>query len=393
MRDALHPGEVSSMNPNQFSDHRPDEKLTNHVVFGNSPAMKALRAMIPVVAASSDPILISGESGAGKEVVARIIHNLSPGAPRGKFVVINCAGADPFEIECFEPKSTQVPQSYKEAIESGGTLFLDHIDKLNSLSQARLLQLMKNGTLDRVDRSYKRKVEIRLVCATTKDAKAEVERGSFRRDLYDRISVISLRVPSLREHPEDIGQLAQHFVKFFNDKFDCQAKLLSSELTKALELYEWPGNLRELANLMKRYVIVASEEALAIELQSKDQERQVRSELATITADHSISLKRLTKAVVKHFEYCTIMRVLEACNWNKRAAARALNISYRTLQYRMKELRPLKPLSQHLQQNLLGILADLLQADSGISNISSRHDPSAPKTLRQSRISSGTDRG
>lgn len=371
------------MNQKQWSNLGSDEHLAELLVFGKSGAMKALRETIPLVAVSTVPVLIMGEEGAGKEIIARSIHNLSPRVPRSKFVAIDCAADDPFENECFAPIPTGTKPSYRIAVENGGTLFLNHVDELNHRSQTKLLQLMRNGTLDPLESPYKRTVAARLICASTKDPKVELEKGNIPRELYYRINVVTLRVPPLRERPKDIAPLVQHFIEFFNEKFGYEAKPLSSELMTAVKAYGWPGNLREMADLLKRYVILGSEDVLAGELGLKDQERRVRAKLATITADHSLSLKKLTNVMVKHIEYCTIMRVLETHNGNTKATATALNMHYRTLANKVRQLRTEKTLTPTLQNKLIALLGELLEADMSLQPARSDRKPAPEQQCDQ----------
>lgn len=161
--------------------------------------------------------------------------------------------------------------------------------------------------------------------------RTEVANGNFRRDLYYQIAVISLRMPSLRERREDIASLAQYFIELFNEKFNCQARPLSESVVSMLEGYDWPGNIRELKNLMKRYTILDSEEIVANELKPKGEWDDLVPGMPAIKAGQSISLKGVTKDMVRKLERHIITKMLEANGWNRAEAARALNISYKSL--------------------------------------------------------------
>lgn len=328
----------------------PQRLADDGLIFGESQAMKALQAKIAIVAASRVPVLIYGENGTGKELLARSIHRLSSAKNNGTFLKINCAAvpASLFESELFGyEKGAFTGANSKKlgrvALGNKGTLFLDEITEIDPVSQAKLLQLLQDGSFCPIGGQEDTKVDLRVICATNRDPEIEVANGSFREDLYYRINVISLRLPSLRERREDIPCLAQHFIDAFNIKFNCQARPLSQGLTNALQAYHWPGNVRQLENMMKRYVILGSEEVIAGELNSNGHANHAFASIPRISAGESISLKRVTKDMVRSFEREIITKMLEVHRWNRAEAARALNISYRSLLYKVKNSQLVSP--------------------------------------------------
>ena len=170
---------------------------------------------------------------------------------------------------------------------------------------------------------------MRIVCATNRKLEDEIENGTFRQDLFYRINVVSMYLPPLRERRGDIADLASYFLEYYNRKYNSRAKPLSGELMGVLQKYHWPGNIRELENLIKRYVILGSEEAISSDLVSREQE-YFNPE---ISLDGPISLKKLTRQAVRELERKVILKVLQANHWNRKQSARALSISYRALLY------------------------------------------------------------
>jgi two-component system response regulator AtoC len=229
------------------------------------------------------------------------------------------------------------------ALANQGTLFLDEISETNPASQAKLLQLLQDGSFCAIGGQQDTKVEIRVICATNRDLDAEVANGTFREDLYYRINVVNLRLPSLRERRTDIPNLVAYFIQLFNLKFNCRARPVSAELLGALQEYHWPGNIRQLENMIKRYVILGSEEVIASELNSRTQASQTFTSIPDIAAGESISLKDITRDMVRDFERQVITKMLEAHQWNRAQAARALNISYRALLYKVKSSQLVSP--------------------------------------------------
>ena len=309
------------------------------VVFGRSNAMQAVRERLDKVAGANVPVLIHGESGTGKDIIARMIHAQSPWKT-GPFVKVNCPAIPGtlLESELFGYEKGAFTGAYgtkpgRVEMAHRGTLFLDEISELDLGLQSKLLQLLQDGQFCRIGAQEDKKVEVRIVCATNRKLEDEIENGAFRQDLFYRINVVNLYLPPLRERRTDIPELASYFLEYYNRKYNGRARQLSSELIRLLQKYHWPGNIRELENLIKRYVILGNEEAISSDLVGREQE-YFNPE---IPIDGPISLKKITRQAVRELERKIILKVLQANHWNRKQAARALGISYRALLYKIRD--------------------------------------------------------
>jgi two-component system response regulator AtoC len=309
------------------------------VVFGRTEAMRALRERLQKLAGANVPVLIQGESGTGKDIIARMIHGLSPWRT-GPFVKVNCPAIPGtlLESELFGYEKGAFTGAYgskpgRVEMAHRGTLFLDEISELDSALQSKLLQLLQDGQFCRIGAQEDKKVEVRVVCATNRQLEQEIATGSFRQDLFYRINVVNLHMPPLRERAADVPALVEFFLDYYNRKYNCRARELSDELMAMLQKYHWPGNIRELENLVKRYVILGTEEAISSDLVS--QHRDVFN--PEISIDGPISLKKLTRQAVRELERKVILKVLQANHWNRKQSARALSISYRALLYKIRD--------------------------------------------------------
>src|SRR5262252_17718 len=238
------------------------------IVFGRSDAMQALRARMDKVAAANVPVLIHGESGTGKDIIARMIHGRSPWKS-GPFVKVNCPAIPGtlLESELFGYEKGAFTGAYgtkpgRVEMAHRGTLFLDEISELDLALQSKLLQLLQDGQFCRIGAQEDKKVEVRVVCATNRKLEEEIDNGTFRQDLFYRINVVNLHMPPLRERRSDIPDLVDYFLEYYNRKYNCRARSLSAELMNSLQKYRWPGNIRELENLVKRYVILGNEDVI-----------------------------------------------------------------------------------------------------------------------------------
>ena len=311
----------------------------DQIIFGNSDIMQAVRSRLGKVAAANVPVLITGESGTGKDIIARLIHGLSPWKV-GPYVKVNCPAIPGTLLEselfgyekgaftgAFGSKPGRVELAHR------GTLFLDEISELDMSLQSKLLQLLQDGQFCRIGAQEDKKVEVRVVCATNRNLEAEIEAGTFRQDLYYRINVVNIRMPALRERRGDIENLAAYFLEYYNRKFNCKARPLSSETLAVLRKYHWPGNIRELENLIKRYVILGHEDVITSDLVAREPD-YFNSE---ISLDGPISLKKMTRQCVRELERKVILKVLQHHHWNRKQAARTLGISYRALLYKIRD--------------------------------------------------------
>jgi two-component system response regulator AtoC len=295
--------------------------------------MQAVRDKLDKVAGANVPVLIQGESGTGKDIIARMIHGFSPWRS-GPYVKVNCPAIPGtlLESELFGYEKGAFTGAYgskpgRVEMAHRGTLFLDEISELDLALQSKLLQLLQDGQFCRIGAQEDKKVEVRIVCATNRHLESEIENGTFRQDLYYRINVVNLNLPPLRERRGDIEDLTNYFLEYYNRKYNCRARPISSELIAVLRKYHWPGNIRELENLVKRYVILGNEEVISSDLVTREQEYFNPD----LNLDGPISLKKLTRQAVRELERKVILKVLQANHWNRKQAARALSISYRAL--------------------------------------------------------------
>jgi two-component system, NtrC family, response regulator AtoC len=309
------------------------------VVFGQSEVMQALRSRLDKVASANVPVLIHGESGTGKDIIARLVHARSPWRS-GPFVKVNCPAIPGtlLESELFGYERGAFTGAYgskpgRVEMAHRGTLFLDEISELDMSLQSKLLQLLQDGQFCRIGAQADKKVEVRVVCATNRKLEEEIEAGNFRQDLYYRINVVNLYMPPLRERRSDIDGLVHYFLEYYNRKYNCKARPLSSELMEVLQKYHWPGNIRELENLVKRYVILGSEEVISSDLQPRENDFIT----SDINLDGPISLKKLTRQATRALERKIILKVLHNHHWNRKQAAKTLNISYRALLYKIRD--------------------------------------------------------
>jgi DNA-binding NtrC family response regulator len=312
--------------------------------------MREIETQCRLVARADIPVLILGESGTGKEVATLFIHKMSARSQR-TFMKVNCAAmpADLLESELFGYE----PGAFTGAVKSkpgkfeicnNGTIFLDEIGEMPAVLQAKLLQVLQDGSFSRLGSRSSVKVDVRVIAATNIDIKEAIARKSFREDLYYRLNGFTLKMPPLRERPEEIPILAYHFMQKVAAKYERDALPISPVLMQALGSHSWPGNLRELENTIKRYLILADERAIIDELVP----RQIAESVA-FGADNNEengSLKHLVRNVKGGAESAAIARTLEGTGWNRKAAASDLRISYKALLYKIKQYNLVPPQRQ-----------------------------------------------
>ena len=308
------------------------------IIFGRTAQMQALRTRMERAAALDMPVLLEGESGTGKDIIARILHRQSPWAD-GVFVKARCSSIpDSFDtllesssdVITAEPRLAQQQQRVENSCY--GTLFLDEISESSATLQTKLLRLLQEGQLCRVNLKRCR-LNLRLVCATNRALEEAAERGTFRRDLLYRINVITMRVPPLRERMVDVPDLANYFIDLLSSLYKSQVQRPSRRLLQSLLSYSWPGNIRELENLMKRYVLFNCEEWVCEELVNGARETITQQ----LSQPGAVSLKEITRKAIRELERDAILKVLQANQWNRKRAACVLSISYRALLYKLKE--------------------------------------------------------
>ena len=320
-------------------------------MIGSAPVIQTLRQQISRLARSQAPVHIHGESGSGKEVVARLIHNNGPRAT-GAFVAVNCGAIPPelMESELFGHVKGSFTGASQDKVglfqaASGGTLFLDEVADLPLAMQVKLLRAIQEKTIRPVGASEEQHTDIRLLSATHKDLANEVEIGNFRQDLYYRINVIDVRVPSLRERLEDVPALTKNILTRIGTEHGTAEARLENSAVNALNNYTFPGNVRELENILERALALSEGDSItADDLQfssatirdsaSSQDENSERSNKAYESHDAYGDLEGYLEDIEREM----ISRALEQCRWNKTETAKMLGISFRSLRYRQKKL-------------------------------------------------------
>jgi two-component system response regulator PilR (NtrC family) len=307
-------------------------------LLGTSPAMQNMREMIARVARSQAPVHIFGESGTGKELVAKLIHESGPRRD-GPFVPVNC-GAIPTELmesELFGHKRgsfTGAVSDKKGLIQSaeGGTLLLDEIADLPLHMQVKLLRVIQEKAVRPVGEQLEVAVDVRLLSATHKNLSQLVAEGKFREDLFYRVNVIELRVPSLRERPEDVRELAEAILRRLGRRMKIAPQMLAADALASLETYAFPGNVRELENILERAItLTTSGEIRAVDI-------QLRPSPGTSPTPSGTANSGALGDHLEDIEREAIIKALEQTRYNKTAAAKVLGMSFRALRYRIKKL-------------------------------------------------------
>jgi len=311
----------------------------DEVLFGKSPAMQEIRVRAMKVCRTNVPVLLCGEGGTGKETLAQWIHANSA-CPTGAFVKVNCAAipSELLESELFGYERgafTGANQSKPGRVERAdrGTLFLDEIADLSLGLQSKILHFLQDGSYCRLGAEAGRTVSARVICATNKNLEAEIALGRFRSDLFYRINVVGLRMPSLRERRADIPVLAEFFREHHANQFGKAAEPFPPGMLDYLQNLDWPGNVRELSNGIARYVLIGAEAASALHKAKKP----CAGLNAPMNGTDSIQLKHLAKDAIREMERNVILEALRAHQWNRRKTAQALKISYRSLIYKIHD--------------------------------------------------------
>jgi formate hydrogenlyase transcriptional activator len=305
-------------------------------IVGESPALKTTLSMVSVVAPTDSTVLIMGETGTGKELVARAIHKLGSRSEKA-FVKLNCA-AIPLgllESELFGHEKGAFTGAIAQKtgrfeLADKGTLFLDEVGDIPLELQAKLLRVLQEQEFERLGSNRTHKVDVRLIAATHRDLPAMVKEGTFREDLYYRLKVFPIQVPALRQRAADIPRLVRHFLALYAQRMNKRIDVIPPDTMDALVRYSWPGNVRELQNFIERAVILSPQSEL----------RAPISELEPFSARKGLSLSMNDLAQVERDH---ILRALEASNWVVSGAAARLGMKRTSLVYRMKKLRILRP--------------------------------------------------
>jgi len=316
-----------------------EEAPVDSRLLGDSPPMRTLRNQVAKLARSQAPVYISGESGSGKELVARLIHEQGPREVQ-TFVPVNC-GAIPSELmesEFFGHKKGSFTGAVEDKLglfqaANGGTLFLDEVADLPLPMQVKLLRAIQEKAVRAVGGAVEIAVDVRILCATHKDLAAEVAAGRFRQDLYYRLNVIELRVPPLRERREDIPLLTDRVLKRLAGDSGLTAASVSADALEKLKSYRFPGNVRELENMLERAYTLCEDDVI--------QPHDLRlAETGTADGGGEASLAQIDNLedYLEDIERKLIMQALEETRWNRTAAAQRLGLTFRSMRYRLKKL-------------------------------------------------------
>ena len=318
---------------------------------GDNRKMLAVREIIEQVADTDITLLIRGESGTGKEVVARTVFQLSGRRDR-PFVKVNCAAlpSELLESELFGFEKGAFTGAQKRKLgkfefANHGTIFLDEISEMHPSLQAKLLQVLQDGEFSRLGGEADVRVDTRIIAATNRNLEEAVKEGTFREDLLYRLNVVTIQLPPLRERKDAIPLLVDFFLRKYNEQYRKSLAPLSAETLASLMDYHWPGNIRELENMMKRMVVLGNERVVVQELAQKEApaSREASPGLdfdalgAEIANGKGIDLKTISKRAAQVAEKRVIERVLQQTRWNRKEAAERLQISYKALLYKMKE--------------------------------------------------------
>ncbi len=327
---------------------------TSGIIFaGRSPKMRLVEEMIDQVADTDITVLIRGESGTGKELVARTLHARSTRSRRA-FVKVNCAAlpSELLESELFGYERGAFTGAEKRRLgkfelSDGGTIFLDEISEVHPNLQAKLLQVLQDGHFSRLGGETDISVDARVIAASNRNLETAVRDSTFRADLFFRLNVVTIALPPLRERREEIPFLTDLFFERYAREYGKDPKAVPAELRETLLGYDWPGNIRELENVVKRVVVLDSVKPVIAELRA----RAIRTPLPAPAPDASatdlerflagetdrVSLKQVGRDAAQVAEARLIAKVLERTRWNRKEAAEILQISYKALLYKMKD--------------------------------------------------------
>jgi len=305
------------------------------LLLGTSPPMRDVYRLIDQAAPTPAPVLITGETGTGKELVARTIHDLSPRAKQ-QFVAVNCSAIPEtlLESELFGHEkgaftgAMERRAGYFELADTG-TIFLDEITEMSPSLQAKYLRTLQDGAVRRLGGKTELKVDVRIIAATNRNPLQAVKDGSFREDLYYRLNVLNVTLPPLRQRREDIPLLIEAFIKEFNDKYDKSVKSLDDEAMRLITQHEWPGNVRELRNTMERVIVQSSGERIsAAQLPFGPPAPAPAERPDAVVLPIGTKLERAEREL--------ILRTLEANHRNKTRAAEVLGVTPKTLHNKLQ---------------------------------------------------------
>jgi len=317
-----------------------NQQFGKHHILGKSKAIRDVLALMDRVAPSKSSVLITGESGTGKELIARGIH-ASSDRKDNPFISVNCMSFNPGVLESelfghekgsFTGAVARKRGRFEQA--HNGTLFLDEIGELSADLQVKLLRVLQERSLERVGGTETIHVDFRLLSATNKDLKKEVEEGRFREDLFYRLNVVHIAVPPLRERREDISLLAAHFLLTYARENKMPEKMLTTKAVQAMDAYEWPGNVRQLQNVIERSVVLSPHTSIDLDdlpAEVRDEETQLKSAVDLLPSEINLA------ETLEKIEAALIRRALVQTRFVKVKAAELLSISKSLLQYKLKK--------------------------------------------------------
>jgi DNA-binding NtrC family response regulator len=330
-----------------------NEQLSEGYRFvASHPKMLRIKELIAQIANTDVTVFIQGESGVGKEIVAREIHQGSPRKEK-PFVKVNCAAlpSELLESELFGYERGAFTGAFrlkqgKFELANYGTLFLDEIGDMAPALQAKLLHVLQDNEYSRLGGKKNVVVDVRILAATNHDLEAAMKEGRFREDLYYRLNVVNVTIPPLRERKEEIPLLCDHFLRKHNRKYNSDIVAINPRLMQCILEYDWPGNIRELENVIKRLVILGKEDLIIDELTTKiearnkiDKPQPVPSSTESVSEDSSpLSLKSMSRSLTSTAEKEAILKALQQTQWNRKQAAVMLNVSYKTLLNKIRKL-------------------------------------------------------
>lgn len=312
------------------------DSIPERIIFGRSSAMQHVRQAVEGVAGESVPVLVLGERGTGKEVIAREIHRRSPwrSTPFVKLSSMDSITALPRDMR---PDDNALPPWTNARFTSSAcTLFIEEVSELSSSLQAKLLEFFYDGSLHQSNRELSDPERARVVCTSTRNLENEITSGNFRLDLFYRINVVTISLPALCCRKEDIPDLAEYFFELTCRERNRRCQQLTSHLLQLFSQHDWPGNIRELENCVRTYVNSDGNIQLAETLLSKKAKAAAHHK-ASERREHPIPLKAYTRQLVEQAERDLILRVLRQQRWNRKETAKVLQVSYQTLLHKLKQ--------------------------------------------------------
>ena len=346
------------------SDDVEVENLEDDLFFlAASPQMKQIRAQVSLVAKVDVPVLLLGESGVGKEILARLIHKMSIRAHR-PLLKVNCAALPAelleselfgYEAGAFTGASRSKPGKFELC--NKGTILMDEIGEMSTPLQAKLLHVLQDGSFSRLGSRSNITVDVRVLAATNINIQEAIANKTLREDLYYRLNAFTMQIPPLRERREEIPLLLKHFMNRLSERYAHPPLGYSERLLRTCMQYHWPGNLRELGNFVKRYLVLQDEGMAISELEAKSkgsgnfQEGGAGAAMATPEG----GLKSLVRSLKDEAELKAIEQALIATNWNRKVAAARLNISYKALLYKIKQYQIAPPASGRVSETRTGL--------------------------------------